>query len=388
MRRFVALFTVIILTLLCYASLVSAQALTLGTVTLKGDAKVTGPGGTYTGQDVEAPLLPGSSIDASTGQAILNVTGKGSIIVNKGGSIKKIDEKGLPFLEKGSFQVKIPANSHWNVDTPRGIVKIKAGKEMGIFSISVKTDRVEVITGRVCVAVAKSENLVYEYDKGKKKYILRGKTYAAGPKAKLLRTDSAKLLAGFVPCCYVAGLEGGEAESVKEGTKGIIFLDESNVKGNVLSLLEKGSYKIKVPPEARWNLNTPRGVVRIKSGKETGIFTVIIKDDRVVVITGKNSLIEASGDNLIYKYDEATKRYILKGKKYASLPQVNLLLTDSRKLLGGYIPCCYAALAAPTNTGTIIAAGSAAVAIASIIAIAASNNNEEHHHHKASPSSP
>lgn len=367
------------------------QALTLGKVSMTGEVKVTGPGGmVYTSTDREAPLFPGSVIKTEKGQAIVDVTGKGTIIVDKGSCMGNIDENGLPFLKKGNFQVKIPASSYWDVDTPRGVVRIKAGKEMGIFSIFAKEDRVEVVTGRDCVAEAKGENLVYEYDKEAKKYILKGKTYAAAPKAKLLLTDSGKLLAGYIPCCFAAGLEGGEAEGVEKGAKGVTFLDESNVKGNVLSLLEKGTYKIKVPPEAQWSLNTPRGVVKIKAGKEVGIFTVLIKDDRVVVITGKHSLVEASGDNLIYKYDEETKRYVLKGKKYASLPQVNLLLTDSRTLLGGYIPCCYAASlgAARVGAGALPVALLGLTGAAATAVVVSSNNTHEHHRHKASPYKP
>jgi len=365
------------------------QALTLGKVSMTGEVKVTGPGGmVYTSADREAPLFPGSVIKTEEGQAIVDVTGKGAIIVDKGSCMGNIDENGLPFLKEGNFQVKIPASSYWDVDTPRGVVRIKAGKEADIFSIFVKEDRVEVVTGRDCVAEAKEENLVYEYDKKAKEYILKGKMYAAGPKARLLLTDSGKLLAGYLPCCLIAGLEGGEAEGVEEGAKGIIFLDESHVKGNVLSLLEKGTYKIKVPPEARWSLNTPRGVVKIKAGKEVGIFTVLIKDDRVVVITGKHSLVEASGDNLIYKYDEETKRYVLKGKKYASLPQVNLLLTDSRTLLGGYIPCCYTASLGAARVGALPVALGLTGAAAVVIGVVIANNDDHHHHRRASPYKP
>ena len=179
MRKFFVVFWAIgCFLLLIYEGGLRAQALTLGTVFMKGDVRVEGPGGPYTGEMGNAPLFPTSRIEVGKGGgAVLNVAGKGTIVANSD-SVITFDKEGMPKLEKGTFEIIMKSDTEWKLDTPRGVVKVKAGTHGGIYTFNVKSDRVEVVVeSRDSLVVAKKDNMVYKYDEEKKNYVLVGKKY-------------------------------------------------------------------------------------------------------------------------------------------------------------------------------------------------------------------
>ncbi len=115
-----------------------AQALTLGTVSMTGDVRVTGPGGMlYTGGEGSAPLFPGSTIEVGKGQAIVEVAGQGSFTLGENSSMT-FGGDGVPTLHKGTFEVRLLPGQEMKVMTPKGEVLLTAPRDkVAFFSIEV-----------------------------------------------------------------------------------------------------------------------------------------------------------------------------------------------------------------------------------------------------------
>ncbi len=115
-----------------------AQALTLGTVSVTGDVRVTGPGGMlYTGGEGSAPLFPGSTIEVCKGQAMVDIAGQGTFTLGENSSMT-FGEDGVPTLQKGTFEVRLLPGQEMRVITPKGELLLTAPEDkVALFSIEV-----------------------------------------------------------------------------------------------------------------------------------------------------------------------------------------------------------------------------------------------------------
>ena len=173
-----------------------AQALTIGTVTIKGDVKVTGPGGmVYTGGGEEAPLFPGSAVEVGTGQASVALAGKGTISIAQNSSLAFKGD--VPYLEGGTFQVNILPGKTVAFHTPQGLVEAKAGAEPANLSVVAQGDktRVSLLSGRVTLN-AQGPAVVYKVEGGK--YVFQGSEYSFAGKGEALMASRGAMAGGAV----------------------------------------------------------------------------------------------------------------------------------------------------------------------------------------------
>ncbi len=128
-------------TIVLFTISVSAQAIVIGKISMMGQVRVTGPGGTvYVGAEGEAPILPGSGVQVGDGKAIADLAGRGSITINKNSSLN-FSKNGTPQLNRGSFQIKVLPGKSIKVVTPKGEMIFQAQKEKSsLFSVIV-TDK-------------------------------------------------------------------------------------------------------------------------------------------------------------------------------------------------------------------------------------------------------
>ena len=196
MRRLFLSTAVVLLVFTVCAGSLGAQALTIGTVAIKGDVKVTGPGGmVYTGGGEEAPLFPGSAVEVGTGRASVNLAGKGTISIAQNSSLAFKGE--FPELEGGTFQVRILPGKTVSFHTPQGLVEARAGEEPATLSVVVRGDktRVSLLSGRVTLN-AQGSAMVYKVEGGK--YVLQGSEYSFAGKGEALMASRGAVAGGAV----------------------------------------------------------------------------------------------------------------------------------------------------------------------------------------------
>jgi len=210
MKKFLYFVSFLLVFSLSGATSLMAQALTLGTVSMSGDVRVTGPGGmVYTGAGEKAPLFPGSAVKVGEGQASVDLAGKGTISVVKNSSLAFKGE--TPYFESGTFQVKILPGKSLALRTPQGLVEVKAGEEPAVFSMVVKdgSTKLSLLEGGADLR-AESPAMVYKLEGGK--YVLQGSEYSFAGKGEVFMASRGALPGGVV------GAGAGGAAFAKAGS--------------------------------------------------------------------------------------------------------------------------------------------------------------------------
>ena len=198
-----------------------AQALTLGTVSMTGDVKVTGPGGMlYTGSEGSAPLFPGAAVEVGKGKASVNLAGEGTIAIAKNSSLAFRGE--VPYLEGGTFRLSILPGKTITFHTAQGLVEARAGAEPATLSVVVERGktRISLLSGNVALK-AQGSTMVYKLEGGK--YVLQGSEYSFAGKGEALMASRGAMAGG------AAGVGAGAAFAKAGGAMLPIALGLSGV---------------------------------------------------------------------------------------------------------------------------------------------------------------
>lgn len=189
---------------------VGAQALTLGTVSMAGNVKVTGPGGMFfTGAEGNAPLFPGSAVEVVKGQALINLAGKGTIV--PGEASKVAFPQGVPYFEKGAFEVKVFPGQEMVMTTPQGRIVARAGDKPASLRVILEGGRTRVLSTSGGLALSTQGKVsIYSLERGE--YVLRGEEFSYTGRGEVWMASSSKGL----PIAASAGgvVAGGAGASV------------------------------------------------------------------------------------------------------------------------------------------------------------------------------
>ncbi len=192
-----------------------AQALTLGSVIIQGQVKVTGPGGMiYTGAEESAPLFPGSAVEVGKGQATINLAGQGTI---KGMENSRLVFHGdAPYLERGTFQVKALPGRTMTINTPQGIVIARSQGNAAVFSVVVEggKTRASLVSGQLAL---EGSGGVMVYKPEGEKYLLEGEKYAFAGRGEALMASKGAMAGAGAP-----GTAGGASLAEVGSTLGML----------------------------------------------------------------------------------------------------------------------------------------------------------------------